>query len=39
MVGLFVMVLALAIKQLWIHHKKIEDLEKEISDLKDYIDN
>jgi hypothetical protein len=39
MVGLFVMVLALGIKQLWIHHKKIEDLEKEISDLKDYTDN
>ncbi|MGC1391815.1 MAG: hypothetical protein WA816_12330 [Bacteroidales bacterium] len=38
MVGLFVMVLALAIKQLWIHRRKIEDLEKEIKDLKDYTD-
>jgi hypothetical protein len=38
MVGLFVMVLALGIKQLWIHHKKIDDLEKEITDLKDYTD-
>jgi hypothetical protein len=38
MVGLFVMALVLGIKQLWIHHKKIEDLEKEISDLKDYTE-
>jgi hypothetical protein len=38
MVGLFVLVLALGIKQLWIHHKKIDDLEKEITDLKDYTD-
>jgi hypothetical protein len=38
MVGLFVMALVLGIKQLWIHHKKIEELEKEISDLKDYTE-
>jgi hypothetical protein len=38
MVGLFVMVLALGVKQLWIHHKKIDNLEKEIKDLKDYTD-
>jgi cation transport ATPase len=39
MVGLFVMALVLGIKQLWIQHKKIEDLENEISDLKEYTDN
>jgi hypothetical protein len=36
MVILFVTALALGIKQLWIQNKKIENLENEISELKDY---